>query len=64
VLAGLDASAGRANPSLQLANVRVDNTHTGEEVLVAAKGPGAERVHGYLANADLFRVVLDAWGWK
>lgn len=64
VLAGLDPSAPRANPTLRLPNVRIDNTHTGEEVLVAASGPGAERVHGYLANTDLFRIMLDAWGWQ
>lgn len=67
VLEGLDqleGSAARANPSLRLSHVRIDNTHTGEEVLVAAMGPGAERVHGYLDNTDLFRIMLDAWGWK
>lgn len=64
VLAGLDEAHARANPSLKLTNVRIDNTHTGEEVLVAAMGPGAARVHGYLANTDLFRIMLDAWGWK
>jgi len=64
VLAGLDPAAARANPSLVLPNVRIDNTHTGEEVLVSATGPGASRVHGYLANTDLFRIMLDAWGWK
>ena len=64
VLAGLDEAQGRANPSLRLLNVRIDDTHTGEEVLVAATGPGASRVHGYLANTDLFRIMLDAWGWK
>jgi alkaline phosphatase len=30
----------------------MDNGHTGEEVLVAAQGPGAERVRGYIANTD------------
>ena len=45
-------------------NVRVENGHTGEQVLVAAKGPGAERVHGFIANADLFRIMMDAYGWK
>lgn len=63
VLAGLDP-ATRANPSLKLRNVRIDDTHTGEEVLVAATGPGASRVRGYLDNTDLFRIMLDAWGWK
>jgi alkaline phosphatase len=64
LLEGLDPDAPRANPTLRLPNVRVDDTHTGEEVLVAAQGPGAERVHGYLANTDLFHVMMDAWGWS
>ncbi len=64
VLAGLDPASPRANPSLRLPNVRIDDTHTGEEVMVAASGPGASRVHGYLANTDLFHIMLDAWGWK
>ena len=63
VLEGLDPASPRANPTLRLPNVRVDDTHTGEEVLVAAQGPGAERVHGYLANTDLFHIMLSAWGW-
>jgi hypothetical protein len=41
----------------------MENGHTGEEVLVAAQGPGAQRVHGYMANTDLFRVMMDAYGW-
>lgn len=44
--------------------VRMDNGHTGEEVLVAAMGPGAERVRGYMDNTDVFHVVLRALGWK
>ena len=49
---------------IRIPAVRMDNGHTGEEVLVAAQGPGAERVHGYLANTDLFGVMMDAFGWK
>jgi alkaline phosphatase len=49
---------------LRIPAVRVDNGHTGEEVLVAAQGPGAERVRGYLANTDLFTVMMNAFGWK
>lgn len=64
VLEGLDPASPRANPTLRLRNLRVDDTHTGEEVLVAAEGPGAERVHGYLANTDLFHIMLSAWGWS
>jgi alkaline phosphatase len=44
--------------------VRMENGHTGEEVLVAAQGPGAERVRGYMANTDLFRVMMAAYGWQ
>lgn len=44
--------------------VRVNGSHAGEEVLVAAKGPGSSRVHGYLANTDLFQVMMAAYGWK
>jgi alkaline phosphatase len=44
-------------------NVRVDKGHTGEQVLVAAQGPGAERVHGFIANTDLFHIMMAAYGW-
>ncbi len=49
---------------IRIPAVRMDNGHTGEEVLAAAQGPGAERVRGYLANTDLFGVMMDALGWK
>jgi alkaline phosphatase len=45
-------------------NVRMDDGHTGEHVLVAAQGPGATRVHGYLANTDLFHIMMAAYGWE
>jgi alkaline phosphatase len=45
-------------------NVRVDDGHTGEQVLVAAQGPGAERVHGFIANTDLFHIMMAAYGWE
>jgi len=44
--------------------IRVDNGHTGEQVLVAARGPGAERVRGFMENADIFRIMMAAYGWK
>jgi alkaline phosphatase len=31
---------------------------------IAASGPGANRVHGFLANTHLFDVMLAAMGWK
>ena len=49
---------------IRIPAVRMDDGHTGEEVLVAAQGPGADRVHGYLANTDLFGVMMSALGWK
>jgi alkaline phosphatase len=49
---------------IRIPAVRMDNGHTGEEVLAAAQGPGAERVHGYIANTDLFDVMMSAFGWK
>jgi alkaline phosphatase len=44
--------------------LRVDDGHTGEEVVVAAQGPGARRVHGFIANTDLFRIMMAAYGWN
>lgn len=44
--------------------IRVDNGHTGEQVLVAARGPGAERVRGFIANSDLFHIMMAAFGWE
>jgi alkaline phosphatase len=54
---------GDDQDSLKLDNVRREDDHTGEEVLVAAQGPGAERVRGFLANTDLFRIMMQAYGW-
>jgi alkaline phosphatase len=56
--------AGSNAASRTQSNVRVDNGHTGEEVLVSAQGPGAERVHGFIANTDLFRIMMAAFGWN
>jgi alkaline phosphatase len=33
-------------------------------VLVAAQGPGSERVRGFISNTDLFGIMFDAFGWK
>ncbi len=45
-------------------NVRVDNGHTGEDVLVAAQGPGAGKVHGFFPNTQLFHIMMAAFGWE
>jgi alkaline phosphatase len=49
---------------MRLPYVRMNGSHTGEEVLVAAKGPGASRVHGFLPNTQLFHIMLEAFGWE
>lgn len=65
LLAGyVPAEPEASEKMLRLSNVRMDNSHTGEEVLVAAQGPGAERVRGYMANTDLFGVMMAAYGWR
>ena len=63
LLTGAAAESSGGMTSVQLPNVRMNNVHTAEEVLVAAQGPGAELVHGYMANTDLFQVMLKALGW-
>ena len=44
--------------------IAVENSHTGEDILVAARGPGADRVRGFLPNTRLFNIMLEAYGWK
>lgn len=46
-----------------LATIEVRPFHTAEEVLVAAEGPGAERVRGIMKNTELFNVMMAAYGW-
>ena len=64
VLEGLE-EAEKATPKgpIRIAAIRMENGHTGEAVLVAAQGPGAQRVRGYMLNTDLFRVMMAAFGW-
>jgi alkaline phosphatase len=68
LLEGLDAVAEAADDaavkSLQLPNLSMDSTHTGEPVMAAAQGPGSFRVRGYLSNTDLFGIMLRAYGWR
>jgi alkaline phosphatase len=67
LLEGLDAvpgaAAGESVDSLRLPNLSMDGTHTGEPVMAAALGPGSFRVRGYLANTDMFDIMLRAYGW-
>jgi len=68
LLTGLEDEQAKAaaekRRNIRIPTIRMDNGHTGEPVLVAAKGPGAERVRGYMRNTDIFRVMLSAFGWK
>jgi alkaline phosphatase len=68
LLAGLEdwqkQRTGQRKETIRLPYVRVDDTHTGEEVLATGKGPGAELIHGYFPNTYLFHVMLEAYGWK
>jgi len=72
ILEGLEAAEKEAaaapgatsNPPIRIPALRVENGHTGEEVLVAAQGPGAQRVRGYMANTDIFGVMMAAYGWQ
>jgi len=54
---------GNAEATQTTPNVRVEDGHTGEQVLVAAQGPGAERVHGFIVNTDLFHIMMAAYDW-
>ena len=45
-------------------NVAVGDSHSGEQVLAAAMGPGAKRVHGFIENTDLFHIMMAAYGWE
>jgi alkaline phosphatase len=45
-------------------DIAVGTSHTGEEVLVAASGPGAQRIKGFLPNTAIFETMLAAFGWK
>ena len=68
MLDGLEVAEAQAQAEkrrdVRIPTLRMDNGHTGEEVLVAAQGPGADRVRGYMANTDIFHVMMRAFGWK
>jgi alkaline phosphatase len=64
VPASTPANLGQGTDSVITDTFRRDDSHTGEEVLVAAQGPGAELVHGFFPNTALFDVMMQAFGWK
>ncbi len=65
ILKGLDEwkQKGAKGP-VRIPAMLVDGSHTGEEVIAAATGPGAGRVTGFLSNTDLFKIMMAAYGWK
>jgi alkaline phosphatase len=38
------------------------SVHSGEDVILTATGPGAERVQGSMDNTEVFRVMVEALG--
>ena len=60
-------AAERAKPGATPATnavISIEDGHSGEEVIAAASGPGAEELHGFIANTRLFDVLMQALGWK
>lgn len=58
-------NAGKSpRPLMQLPSVHIHSGHTAEEVILAAKGPGAARVRGFLPNTAVFDIMMAAYGWK
>jgi len=47
-----------------LNEVVLNGFHTGEEVLVAAEGPGAESFRGVFPNTLIFQNMMKAYGWS
>ena len=54
---------GASHTDVVADRMKVDGSHTAEEVLVAAEGPGSEQIRGYMRNTDLFHVMMRAYGW-
>jgi len=42
------------------AEAATQGVHSGDDVILTATGPGAERVHGQMENTELFRIMADA----
>src|SRR5262249_41889955 len=37
-------------------------THTADDALLTAMGPGAEQFHGFIENVDVFRIIAESLG--
>jgi alkaline phosphatase len=44
--------------------VSLEDQHTAEEVAVVADGAGAERVHDFMPNTEIFHIMMSAFGWE
>ncbi len=59
-------AAAAAKPGTTLATnpvISIEYGHTGEEVIAAASGPGAEQVRGFFPNIRLFDMLMRAVEW-
>jgi alkaline phosphatase len=57
-------TARTATPQQIATIASVEDQHTAEEVPVIADGPGAERVHGFMPNTQIFHIIMSAFGWE
>ncbi len=67
LLSGLEEwkqkNQGQSSKLVELPALRVNDNHTGEEVVVAAMGPGADKVRGFFPNTRLFEIMMSALGF-
>ncbi len=70
ILKGLDewqathTTKKQKKEEIRIPALRVGHSHTGEEVLATAQGPGADQLKGFIPNTRLFELMLNAYGWK
>lgn len=57
-------TAKTATPKQVVSIITLEDQHTAEEVPVMAAGPGSEMVHGWIANTDVFHIMMSAFGWE
>ena len=56
-------TAGPKGEDVLAKGLTVYGHHSAEPVVVTAEGPGSEKVKGFLANTDLFTIMMSAYGW-
>lgn len=54
----------KASETVEIPALRVGHSHTGEEVIVAARGPGEAAVSGFMPNTRIFEIMMSAFGWS